>query len=76
MKHIKVKVLPDSKKDFVEKLNEDKYKVYIREPAKDNRANKALLKIMAEEIEVEQRKLRIISGHKYLNKILCVFPYS
>jgi len=49
---INVSVKPNSKEEKIEKLSEGNYLVFLREPAKDNKANIALLKLLSKEFKV------------------------
>jgi len=68
MKYIKVKVFPDSPQEHLEKISDNKYRLFLREPAKQGRANKRLFEIMSKELQT--KNIKIVSGHKYMNKIL------
>lgn len=66
--HIKIK--PDSNKDDVVKKNDASYIVFVREEAKENKANYAMLLLMAEYLDVPVSILRIITGHHSPSKII------
>lgn len=58
-KKILVDVKPNSKENKIEKLEDGEYKVYVKEPAEDNRANKAVIKLIAKEFNVSWRLVSI-----------------
>jgi uncharacterized protein YggU (UPF0235/DUF167 family) len=67
---IHVKVKAESNRDKVIKKNEASYIVYTREEARENRANYAVLMLMAEELRTPVSVLRIITGHHSPSKII------
>ena len=67
--HIQVKVFPGSPKEVIVK-EKKRLKVFLREDAKDNQANKSLRTIMAKHFNVATERVQIISGHKHQNKTL------
>lgn len=70
--YIKVKVMPSSKKECVERASSDIFLVSVKEPAKRNLANKRMVEIISEEFGVPSVKVRIVSGHHSRSKILTV----
>jgi uncharacterized protein YggU (UPF0235/DUF167 family) len=73
MKHIKIKVYPEAKKEVVEQKHKDQFNVFLREKAQDNMANKGLIRVMASHLNLTPQDLRIVSGHRTRSKILEVF---
>ena len=66
---IEVKVIPKAKRDRV--YEEDgKLKVYVRAPAIDNRANRALIEVLARHFNVKKRSIRIVKGERSREKII------
>ncbi len=70
MNSIRLKAFPGSKKKKVEEVGENKLRVYVREIAENNTANHAIIKAVAEHYGIPENKLRMISGHRGLNKII------
>ena len=64
---IQVKVYPHSGKEEIVKVTEDSYKVYLKKPAEDNKANIELLKLLKRHFKVEAK---IIKGLTNKNKIV------
>ena len=56
---INVRVKPNSNDEKVEKISDNEYKVYVREPAEDNKANKKLTNVLAKEFGLNFRKIKI-----------------
>jgi uncharacterized protein YggU (UPF0235/DUF167 family) len=67
---IHVKIKPDSKKDEVIMKNDASYIVSVKEEAKENKANYAMLLLLAEYLNVPVSILRIITGHHSPSKII------
>ena len=68
--YIKLKVITDSKKELIEKISEDTFRVYVKEPAEMNRANSRILTLMKEYFKTND--VRLISGHHSPAKIIAV----
>jgi len=68
--YIKVKVLAGAKKEaFIEK-SKDRFEVSIKEPAKQNLANKRVVELIASHFQIPKEKVKIISGHHSPSKML------
>ena len=66
---IRVRVTPNSKIDEV--VNEgDIFLVRVKEPAKEGRANRAVVKLLSDYFGVPQRQIAISSGFSSRNKII------
>jgi len=70
MKLIKVKVIPDSKKNEVRRKGEDSFEVSVRAAPERGKANNALAAILGKAIGVPSAKLRIVKGHRSRSKII------
>ena len=66
---IKVKVIPNSKVEGVVKEG-DGFLVRVKEPAKEGRANRAVIKLLAEHFGVSQRQVVISGGFISRNKVV------
>ncbi len=66
---IKVKVAPNSKVEVVIKEG-DRFLVRVKEPAKEGKANRAVIKLLAEHFGVSQRQVVISSGLGSRNKVI------
>ncbi len=67
---IHVKVLAESKKDFVEEITPTSFKVYVKEPAENNRANQRMISLVAQKFGIVTGKVKIMTGHHQPSKIL------
>jgi len=66
---IQVKVYPHSGKEEIVKINEKEYKIYLKKPAEDNKANIELLKILKRHFKAEAK---LIKGLTSKNKIVMI----
>jgi len=66
---IQVKVKPNSKTDEVSQEG-DNFMVKVKGPPKEGRANRAVVKLLAEHFGVPQSHVRILSGFKSKNKVV------
>ncbi len=64
---IKVKVKPNSKKQEIRKINEEKYEVNLKSPAEKNKANIELIKLLKKHFK---KKIKIKSGLTSKNKVI------
>lgn len=67
---IHVKVKPNSSKNEVENLGEDRYLVYLKETPENNKANLALIKILSKKLGVSQKSLEIKFGKTSHEKLV------
>ncbi|MFA6608340.1 MAG: DUF167 domain-containing protein [Candidatus Paceibacterota bacterium] len=68
--YLKIKVIPDSKKELVEKTSEDSWHVWVKVPAENNAANTRVLSIIRENFP--NQSVRIVSGHHSPSKIVSI----
>ncbi len=69
MKRIKVKVIPNAKKNKVLEENGE-FKVYVKDSPIDGKANKALIELLAQHFKVKKGVVRIIRGEKSREKVI------
>ena len=70
--YIRVKVAPGAKKEQVERTADNEFEISVKEPAERNLANKRVQELIARELSVDVKKVRIISGHHSPRKIFSV----
>ena len=58
-----VKTKPRSKQERVEKIDETHFIVAVKEIPIEGRANKAIIKALADYFDVARSSVRIVSGH-------------
>jgi uncharacterized protein (TIGR00251 family) len=68
---IEVKVTPRAKKSAVEKAGA-KYRAWVQSAPDKGKANRELIKLMAEHFSLPPSQIRIIRGEKSRNKLLVV----
>ncbi len=70
-KYLEVIVKTRSKKDRVEE-KDGKIKIFTKEPARDNKANFAVIDILSEHFNVPKRNISIKHGIKSKTKTICI----
>lgn len=58
------KIIPNAKQNKVIELTSESFKVYVTAPAREGRANKALINLLADFFEVPKTKIQILKGEK------------
>jgi len=71
-KKLFVTVKPNSHQRVVEKIDETHYRVEVKEPPVEGRANAAVIEAMAEYLHLPKSRLTIASGHKSKQKVLAI----
>ena len=66
---IQVKVKPNSKTQEVSQEG-NSFAVKVKEPAREGRANQAVIELLAEHLGVRKSKIRILSGFGSRNKVV------
>ncbi len=66
---ISVRVKPNSKIKKVERSGET-YILYVKEPAKEDRANLAVIHLLSEHFKVPKSRISILKGKKSRQKIV------
>jgi uncharacterized protein (TIGR00251 family) len=66
---IQIKVKPNSR---IEELIQegDSFTVKVKEPPKEGKANRAVIKLLAEHFGVPQKQVKILSGFRSKNKVV------
>lgn len=66
---IRVKVVPNSRNEEITK-EDDGFLVRVKEPPKEGKANKAVIRLLAEYFGVSRSSVVILSGFKSRNKVI------
>lgn len=66
--YIKVHVVPKSKKESIDKMSDDSYKICVKAEAKNNAVNKRLIEIVRE-LYPQYKIIKMVSGHRSPSKI-------
>lgn len=65
-----VKAKTKSRKKYVKKISQAHYSVAVHEPPEDGKANRAIIKSIAEYFRIPQSKILLVSGKKSKQKIM------
>ena len=69
MKLVNIKVIPNAKSnEVVEEI--DSIKVKVNSPAIEGKANKAVIKVLADYFNVKKNQISIVKGEKNRNKCI------
>ena len=68
--YLKLKVIPDSKTQKIEKVSEDSWHIWVKVPAENNCANNRVLELIRE--AYPHQSVRIVSGHHSPSKIVSI----
>ncbi len=67
---LELKVIARAKKEIVEKISENSYRVKVSSPPEKGKANKRVIELLALELGVRRQDIKIISGESSNRKIL------
>ncbi len=70
---ITVRISPGAKSETVEKLPDGVFQVRVRAPAKEGRANEALVIALSDYFNIPKSRISIASGLGSKNKIVDIF---
>ncbi len=65
-----ITIKPNAKADSVEKLEENRYRVTVKAPPDEGRANEALVRCLAEYFDLPKSRVSLLSGFKSKNKVV------
>lgn len=54
----------------VEKLSESEYRVSVQAPARDGKANRALVELLAQYFDIPKTSVKIVRGHSSRHKLV------
>jgi uncharacterized protein (TIGR00251 family) len=66
---IKVKVFAGCESDEIVKKKDNEFEVRVKEKAEEGRANRAVIKVLANYFKIDESMIRLIKGFKERNKI-------
>ena len=69
---ITIQVRANSKIEKVEKTGEQNYKFWVKAPTKENKANLAVIKLLASHFGVAKSNIEIIAGLKAKKKTILI----
>jgi uncharacterized protein (TIGR00251 family) len=67
---IQVKAFPSARENKIIKIDENNFEVRVKEKAEDNKANFAILELVADYFKVSLSQVKFIKGIKSRNKVL------
>ncbi|MEK7582909.1 MAG: DUF167 domain-containing protein [Patescibacteria group bacterium] len=67
---INVQARPGAREEKVEKIDGSNFRVWVKEPPVQGKANAAIIKALAEYFGVSQSQVRIVSGYASRAKII------
>ena len=70
--YFKVFVTADAKRDEILKEGDGSWRISVREPAEQNRANARVRELIARELFVPVGRVRILAGHRARSKMISV----
>ncbi len=73
MRLVKIKVKAKAKQNSIEDHGKDSFIISVKEPAENNRANKAACAILAAHLGVEEKKVVLVKGHTTPSKIAMIY---
>lgn len=65
---VKARVFPDSRRESIEKESDDLYRIKVREPAEQNRANQRARELLAATLGEKLGAVKLVAGHRGQNK--------
>ena len=69
MIQIKASVIPRAKVDRVLQLSETEYKIWTTAPAVNDKANEAVIELLAKFLQIRKSKIYLVSGNKNRHKV-------
>lgn len=70
--YIKVKVIANSKKETFRRKSPTEFDIMVREPAERNLANKRVRELIANEFNIREKDVKILTGHRSPTKMLSI----
>ncbi|MEN9647382.1 MAG: hypothetical protein RLY57_186 [Candidatus Parcubacteria bacterium] len=70
--YIKVRALTNQRKELVEVLKENSFKISVKVKAERNLANSRIIELVAKHFKVAVSTVRIINGHHSPSKLLVI----
>jgi len=67
---ITVTVKPNAKKAEIVELGANRYRACVREPARDGKANRALIDLLAAHFRLPKRSIEIVHGQSGRQKVV------
>ncbi|XKT74923.1 MAG: DUF167 domain-containing protein [Patescibacteria group bacterium UBA2103] len=72
--YVKVRAKPDAKKELIIEMDRYELAIHVKEPARQNMANRRIIEILAERYAVPARSIQMLSGFRSPNKVFSIDP--
>lgn len=69
---ILVKVKAQAKEAKIEKISDREFVIWVKEAAKQGRANQAVIKALGTYLDIAKSRIEITQGHKNKNKVITI----
>jgi uncharacterized protein len=66
---ISVRVKPNAKKNYVEQVEENSFRVHVTAPPVEGKANEKVIELLAEHFDVPKRCIVLLKGEKGRDKV-------
>ncbi len=70
--YVKIRVQTEAKREEIRQIKPDHFEVSVKEPAKQNLANKRAMELVALHFKIPVKKVKIVSGHHSPSKIFSI----
>jgi len=67
---ISIKVKPNARERRVEETGPNQFRVSVKSPARENKANEEVVELLAEHFDLSKSRVSIVSGRKSSQKIV------
>ncbi len=65
-----VEVKANSKQEKIEQISNNKFCLRVKPPAREGKANEAVIRLLSEYFDIPKSMVIIIKGHKVKNKVI------
>ncbi len=70
--YLKIKVRSESRRESIRAISTERFEVSVKEKAEANRANRRVLELIAQRLQIPFKKIRIIRGHHSPSKLVLI----
>jgi uncharacterized protein (TIGR00251 family) len=67
---LNVKVQPNARKQAIQRISEEEYKIHVLSPPAEGKANKEIIDVIASHFHLPRSRVKIVRGKKSRKKIL------
>ena len=65
-----IRAYPNANKERIEKIDENHYSVWVKEPPVKGKANQAIINVLAEYFKIASSRVKIVSGYASRQKTI------